>query len=462
MNILAGLYRPDRGEVFVRGHLRRIESPRHASDLGIQMVHQHFMLGLPYTVAENLVLGREPRRAGWLFDRRRAIELTRDLSQRYGLEVDPEQRVESLSVGQRQRVEILKALYRQADILILDEPTAVLTPPEIADLFRVVERLKAADKAVIFITHKLREVLAVADRVTVLRGGRVIATRPVAETGEPELVAMMVGQTLEAAPATPPGAQGPPVLAIRGLRVGDPHRNTTLLDIDSLQVAAGELVGIAGVEGNGQTELVETLTGLRPPAAGQILCGGLDLAGLSPRRIREHGVACIHEDRQATSLVGEFTLRENLVLGGHYEATLRQGPVMNKNALDRRADALLRAFDVQPPQPDLQARYLSGGNQQKLVAARELSREGVRLLIAAQPSRGLDVGATAFIHGKLRDMRNRGAAVLLFSADLDEVKALSDRIAVMYRGRVVATRARSAFTDAELGNFMLRGSPETA
>jgi simple sugar transport system ATP-binding protein len=462
MNILAGLYHPDAGEIYVHGRLCQIASPRHASDLGIQMVHQHFMLGLPYTVAENLVLGREPRRAGLLFDRRRAETIVRELSQRYNLAVEAGARIEHLSVGERQRVEILKALYRRAEILILDEPTAVLTPLEIQDLFRVIERLRADGKAILFITHKLREVMAGADRVTVLRTGRVIASRAVGDTSERELIELMVGQGVEQEKPARRNAAGPSVLAIHNLTAVEPRRRLEVLSVERLEVQAGEIVGVAGVEGNGQSELVETLTGLRRPSGGRMLCDGADLAGLPPRRIRERGVACIHEDRQSTGLIAEFSLRDNLVLGSHYQRAFQRGLILNSRKIRATAEALLTAYDVQPPQAEMQARYLSGGNQQKLVAARELSRGGVRLLIASQPSRGLDIGATAFIHRKLREARDGGAAVLLFSADLDEVKLLSDRIAVMYRGRVVADRPAGGYTDAELGAFMLRGSLEAA
>jgi len=460
MNILYGLYRPDAGSIHVNGRRVEINSPRDAAALGIQMVHQHFMLGLPFSVAENLVLGLEPLEAGFLLDRRKAEAVVRALSKQYGLDVDPRARVESLSVGVRQRVEILKALYRGAQILILDEPTTVLAPLEIAALFKVMRRLKAEGKTVIFITHKLREVMAVADQVTVLRHGRVIGTRLIDEVDEDILVEMAVGRLVEADSSSASTTRGEIVLRVQGLHAVDPHRGVEVLCGINLEVRAGEILGIAGIEGNGQSELVEVLTGLRPAAGGSICLDGTELVGRPPRWIMEHGLVCIHEDRQSRGLVGDFTVSENLVLGEQCHPHFRRGPILDAKAVLDRAQQLVRDFDIRPPRPDMQAKYLSGGNQQKLVTARELSTERVRLLVASQPCHGLDVPTTIFIHRKLREKRDAGTAVLLLSADLDEVKLLSDHIAVIHQGKIVATGPTGTFSDAELGALMLRGQPE--
>jgi ABC-type uncharacterized transport system ATPase subunit len=460
MNMLYGLYKPDAGSISVYGQPVSIDSPREASALGIQMVHQHFMLGLPFTVAENLVIGYEPTQGGVLLDLRKARDAVRTLSDRYGLNVDPDTRIRSLSVGLRQRVEILKALYREARILILDEPTAVLSPLEIAELFAIMRRLKSEDKTVLFITHKLHEVMSIADRVTALRHGRLVGTHDVDEVTEEQLVQMMVGRLIE--PETPDAVTGGghPVLQINELSASDPLRGVEVLHNLNLEAKAGEILGIAGVEGNGQSELVEVLIGLRPIGSGRVVLDGKIINGLSPRRIMECGVACIHEDRQSRGLIGDFTISENLILGEQYRAPYRKGVTLESDTIATHAQKLIESFDIRPRDPDILAKYLSGGNQQKLVAARELSNRHMRLLIASQPTRGLDVGATRFIHRQLRIMRERGAAVLLISADLDEVKLLSDRIAIIYKGEIVATGARGTFTDTELGVLMMRGRHE--
>ena len=461
MNILYGLYRPDAGSITVYGQPAQIHSPREATALGIQMVHQHFMLGMPFSVAENLVIGHEPRKVAGLLDRKQAEETARSLSRRYGLDVDPKSRVESLPVGVRQRVEILKALYRAARILILDEPTAVLTPPEIVELFEIMRRLKTEQKTVIFITHKLREVMSVADRVTVLRHGRLVGTHPIAQVSEEMLVEMMVGRLVEAEASGEAAIGGKTVLQVRGLRAPGHQPGVEALRGVDLDILEGEILGIAGVEGNGQTELVEALVGLRPATAGEIRLDDVSINGRSPRKILERGLVCIHEDRQARGVIGEFTVEENLILGEHYQPPLKRTLFLDREAIQGRTRTLIRDFDIRPPRPDMKAKYLSGGNQQKLVVAREVSARRLRLLIASQPTRGLDVGATQFIHRKLRELRDAGVALLLVSADLDEVKLLSSRIAVMYRGEIIADRAGGAYRDAELGALMLRGRQTT-
>jgi len=461
MNILYGLYKPDLGSITVYGRPVEIKSPRDAASLGIQMVHQHFMLGLPFTVAENLVIGLEPRQAGLLLDRRRAESVVESLAARYGLNVNPRARIDSLSVGVRQRVEILKALYREAEILILDEPTAVLTPLETEELFDIMRRLRAEQKTVIFITHKLHEVMRVADRVTVLRNGRLVGTRDIEQVDEEQLVEMMVGRLIEAEEIGDATAGQEVVLQLRDLRAVDALRGIEVLRGVNLDVRAGEITGIAGVEGNGQSELVEVLIGLRPASGGSACLDSVELLGSSPRAIMARGLACIHEDRHEKGLVGDFTVTENLILGKHHLSPFRRGFMLDLAAAHEHALEMVRSFDIRPPLPDREAKYLSGGNQQKLVTARELDVKSMRVLIASQPTRGLDVSATRFLHQQLRAVRDQGVAVLLISADLDEVKLLSNHIAVMYKGQIAASGPRDTFSDAELGALMMRGSPET-
>lgn len=460
MNILYGLYRPDSGSISVYGQPVSIDSPREASALGIQMVHQHFMLGHPFTVAENLIIGCEPTKGGVLLDIAAARDAVRMLSDRYGMNVDPDTRVRSLPVGIQQRVEILKALYRDAKILILDEPTAVLSPLEVDELFVIMRRLRSENKTVLFITHKLREVMSVADRVTVLRQGKLVGTHDIGQMTEEQLVQMMVGRRVEPETSDAATEGGKPVLQIEGICARDPLRGIEVLHHLNLEVRAGEILGIAGVEGNGQCELVEALIGLSPIDEGRIRLEGNPINGLSPRRIMECGVACIHEDRQSRGLVGDFTISENLILGEQYRPPFEKGGLLERDTIAKHAEELVQSFDIRPTDPGILAKYLSGGNQQKLVAARELSSPEMRLLIVSQPTRGLDVGATHFIHEQLRKMRDRGVAVLLISADLDEVKLLSDRIAVIYNGEIVATDMRGALTDTEMGTLMMRGRPE--
>jgi simple sugar transport system ATP-binding protein len=418
------------------------------------MVHQHFMLVPPLTVAENVVLGEETTR-GPLLDRAGAEQRVRELSERYGLAVDPRARVADLSVGVQQRVEILKALYRGADILILDEPTAVLTPQEADELLAIMRELAAQGKAIIFITHKLREVLAVADRITVLRGGRVVGrTRP-SEATQQSLAAMMVGRPVLLRVEKGPPRPGEVVLRVDGLRVRADRHNVAV-DGLTLAVRAGEILGLAGVEGNGQAELVEALTGLRSVEAGSVRVGERDLTNCSARRFVEAGVSHIPADRQKYGLVLTQPVSENLVLSGYYRPPYARGIRRNFRAIWRHAVQLVRAFDIRTPSPATPAGALSGGNQQKTVAAREFSRP-LTLLVAAQPTRGLDVGSMEFIHRKIVEARDQGAAVLLVSAELDEILSLADRVAVIYHGRIVGEMA-AAEAEAETIGLMMAGA----
>ncbi|KYF67341.1 heme ABC transporter ATP-binding protein, partial [Sorangium cellulosum] len=463
MNVLYGLVRPDEGELRRSGRPVVLRSPSDAIALGIGMVHQHFMLIPVFTVAENIVLGAEPARRGGVIDRRRASDEVRALSTRHGLGVDPDARVEDLPVGVQQRVEIIKALYRKAEILILDEPTAVLTPQEADDLFRVLRGLTAQGVSVLFITHKLREVLAVADRVTVMRAGRVVGAAVPAETDERGLAATMVGREVALqvtkAPASPPASPGAVVLEVERLGVagrrgagGDAVREV------SFSVRAGEILGIAGVQGNGQTELVEAITGLTAARGGRVLLRGRDVTGALPRALIERGVSHVPEDRQRHGLVLSYSIADNLALCTYHKAPFSSRGVLRDDAREENARRLVKSFDIRAPGPETPVSALSGGNQQKVILARELSRP-VELLVASQPTRGVDVGSIEHIHREIVAARDAGAAVLLVSAELDEVLSLSDRIAVMYRGGIVATRDAGAVSRTELGMLMAGALP---
>jgi simple sugar transport system ATP-binding protein len=451
MNILYGLYTQDEGEIMINGQKVEINEPNDAIAHGIGMVHQHFQLVAPLTVTENMMLGSEVTNGPFL-DRRKAARQIRALSEQYGLYVEPDAVVGTLPVGVQQRVEILKMLYRQADILILDEPTAVLTPQEADELFVVMKSLVAQGKSIIFITHKLKEVLAVADRVTVLRGGRVVGTTTPAESGELQLAAMMVGRDVTLTVEKEAAKPGDVVLQIQGLRALDDRFQEALNDV-SFDVRAGEILGVAGVQGNGQTELVEVITGLRHATGGRVTILGKDVTNKSPRAITEAGTAHIPEDRQQDGLVLTFPILDNLVLNTYYLRPFARGVLVDETAIVAHAAKLVETFDVRTPSIFLPTGHLSGGNQQKVIVARELSRP-VRLLIAAQPTRGLDVGSIEFIHSEIVQMRDQGAAVLMVSAELDEIMALSDRIAVMFEGRVVAILDRAAATREGLGLLM--------
>lgn len=436
MNVIYGLYRPTQGEIRVRGQPLRARSPRDAIAAGIGMVHQHFQLIPAMSVLENVILGQETVKAGQLDVNQAAQAVTR-LAQRYNLEIQPQRVVASLPVGMRQRVEIIKALYRNADILILDEPTAVLTPQETEGLFAVMRRLAAQGTSVIFITHKLREVMTVADRILILRQGRVAgATRPRATT-ETQLAAVMVGRAIAPAVSkTPRPAARQAVLTLRNVRVLNAAGAPAVQDV-SLEVAAGEIVGLAGVQGNGQSELIEAVAGLRHPQAGRMTLDGWDITRASPRQIAQRG-ACGHvpEDRHAFGMVENFSVSENLILNQYGRAPFSRLGVLRANVVKRHAAAAAARFDIRLANVDQPAGHLSGGNQQKTVVAREF-RPDLKLLVAAQPTRGIDVGAIEFIHNQIVQQRNRGAAVLLASYELDEIMALSDRIAVMFQGRII-------------------------
>ena len=452
MNILYGFCRPDAGEIIVGGETVRLQGPRDAMRYGIGMVHQHFMLASAMTVTENIMLGQEIA-CGPLLRRKRVAQRIRDLSRQYHLEVDPDALVEELSVGMRQRVEILKTLYRRADILILDEPTAVLTPAESDEVFSIVSALAQQGAAVILITHKLREVWQAAHRMTVMRGGHVVGVATPAETTEAEAAALMVGrETPQTAALSRRAPSQEVVLHVKHIRALD-DRSALAVDDVSLTVHAGEIVGVAGVQGNGQTELVEVLTGLRVAQSGDIAVGGTDVTRASPRRIAKLGVAHIPEDRHRLGMVDRYSIADNLVLNAYDQPPFARGFQRRARAIADHAVDVMQRFDIRAPGPFTPAGSLSGGNQQKMVAARELSRP-LRLLIAAQPTRGLDVGAAAFLHQQIIAQRNAGCAVLLVSAELDEILALADRIAVMYRGQLLATMEAHAASRDLLGRLM--------
>jgi len=452
MNVVYGMLTPEEGEIVVDGSPTTIQSPRDAMDKGIGMVFQHFMLIPVMTVAENLVLGNEGAAKGGLLDIAGAKQRTRELSERYGLRVDPDARVSDISVGQQQRVEILRALDRGARILVLDEPTAVLTAQETAELTEVLRGLRDQGTSVVFITHKLNEVLEVADRVTVLRRGKTVGTVDTAGADEASLARMMVGRDVVLRVEKEPAKPGEPLLEVEDLRVID-DRGLPAVDGVTLQARAGEIVAVAGIDGNGQSELIDAICGLRHVASGHVRLRGKDITNCTPRAAREAGVGHIAEDRHHRGLVLDFSLAENLALNDYRTGT-KMGLLNPRRMLDG-AQRLLREFDVRGGEPNTPARSLSGGNQQKVVIAREVSGNP-DALIAAQPTRGLDVGAIEFVHRRLLAERDQGRAILLFSLELDEVRALADRILVIYEGRIVGELPPSA-TNEEMGLLMTGG-----
>jgi ABC-type uncharacterized transport system ATPase subunit len=452
MNILYGLYTPDEGQIIIRGKKVDIHDPNDAIRQGIGMVHQHFMLVPVFTVTENVMLGVESVIGGQFLDRNAAAARIREISSRFGLEVDPDALIENLPVGIQQRVEIIKLLYREADVLILDEPTAVLTPQEVEDLFKIVHSLVEQGKSVIFITHKLKEVLSIADRITVLRAGKVVGSALPQETTEAELAKMMVGREVILQVNKEPAQPQEAVLDVRDIQVMD-DRGTVAVDGVSLQVRAGEVLGIAGVQGNGQTELVEALTGLRGIESGTVTIAGQDTTRATPRRITELGTAHVPEDRQRDGLVLSFPVEDNMVMNTYYVPPFAKGIVLQQEAIAQAAKERVDLFDVRTPSTYVPASNLSGGNQQKVIVAREFSRP-IKLLIASQPTRGLDVGSIEYIHSRIVEKREAGCAVLLVSPELDEVISLSDRIAVMYKGQIVATMAAEEATKERLGLLM--------
>jgi general nucleoside transport system ATP-binding protein len=463
MNVLYGLYQPDDGEILIDDQPVRIRSPKDAIGAGIGMVHQHFMLVPVFTVAENVTLGAEPvRRIGLklgsrqvsvpslgLLDRRRARAAVRELSERFGLRVDPDAYVEDLPVGVQQRVEIIKALLRDASVLVLDEPTAVLTPGETEDLFHIMRQLRESGRSIIFISHKLREVQAIADNITVIRRGKVVAERP-PSTSDAELAALMVGRSVQLRVSKETARPVAVVLDVKDLTVPAEHGGLAV-DSVSFEVRGGEILGIAGVQGNGQTELCEALMGLRP-ATGSVVLDGADISGASTHERLRAGVGYIPEDRQEDGLVGAFPVADNLILDVYDRPPYARRLAMDADAIRKSALHLVEEYDVRTSSVMTRAGTLSGGNQQKVVVARELSRPN-KLLLASQPTRGLDVGSIEFVHSEIVKQRDQGVAVVIISSELDEIYALSDRIAVMYEGKIVGVRAPDV-PEHELGLLM--------
>ncbi|MFA9557542.1 ABC transporter ATP-binding protein [Evansella sp. AB-rgal1] len=457
MNVLFGLYQPERGEIKVRGESVKITDPNAANDLGIGMVHQHFMLIDKFTVTENIILGLEPKK-GASIDINTAEKDVAEISKRYGLRVDPKAKVENISVGMQQRVEILKTLYRGADILIFDEPTAVLTPQEINELMEIMKKLINEGKSIILITHKLKEIMASCDRCTVIRRGKGIGTVDVSQTNPNELAAMMVGRDVSFSVEKEDPSPTDVVLKVDDLVVTN-SRNVASVNKLNLEVRAGEIVGIAGVEGNGQSELIEAITGLRKADSGSISISGKEITNLPPRKVTESGVGHIPEDRHKYGLVLDFTIGENILLQTYYQKPYTKNSVLNYPLMYKKAKQLIEEYDVRTPNEKTLARSLSGGNQQKAIIAREVDRSP-DLLIAAQPTRGLDVGAIEFIHRKLIEERDNGKAVLLISLELDEVLNVSDRIAVIYEGQIIDIVDPKTTSEQELGLLMAGGKRE--
>ena len=456
MSILYGLYRLDEGQIFINGKEVKIDSPSTAIKLGIGMVHQHFMLVPSLTVAENIVLGREPTKGKLLLDMKQIMNEVTDFCERFNLEVDLKTPAYTLSVGAQQRVEILKTLYRGADILVLDEPTSVLTPQEAEGLFKAMRALKEQGKTVIFISHKLREVLAICDRITVLRRGKVVGTVQACETNLDELAKMMVGRQVVSTFKKKQVENKEVVLKIEDLKAINDRGLPALKEV-TFDVFSFEILGVAGVEGNGQTELAETLTGLRKPAGGKVLLGNVDITRASPAERIGLGISNVPEDRQTRGLILDFSVRENLILGSQNKPEFTTGHVRLdfKKASDY-TEKLVKDFSIKTPTQDTLVRSMSGGTQQKVIVAREFSRKP-KLIVASQPTRGLDVGATEYVRKKLVEMRDQGCAILLISADLDEICALSDRIVVIYEGKIVATKCPGETSEQELGLLMTGG-----
>ncbi|MBU4215146.1 MAG: ABC transporter ATP-binding protein [Actinobacteria bacterium] len=454
MNVLYGLYDADEGEILINGTPVRFGGPGDAMAAGIGMVHQHFMLVPVFTVAENVVLGNEPVRPGGLINLAEARRRVKEISDRFGFDVDPDAMVEDLSVGAQQRVEIIKALSRRAEVVILDEPTAVLTPQETDELIAIMRQLKDAGTSIVFITHKLREVRAVADRITVIRRGKVVGSAD-PSASQTELASLMVGRAVDLGVHKAPAQPGEATFSVEGLTVLDPN-GVTVLDDVTFQVARGEILAVAGVQGNGQTELTEVITGLRHAAAGTVVLDGESLEGRSVREVLAAGVGFVPEDRSTDGLVASFSIAENLVLDQYDRSPYARLGVLRPGVIRENAERRVVEFDVRAGSVEDHASTLSGGNQQKVVLARELSRP-LRLLVASQPTRGLDVGSIEFVHTRIVAERDHGTPVILVSTELDEVVALADRILVMYRGRVVGIVP--AGTDRDVLGLMMAGVP---
>lgn len=455
MNILYGLYQQEKGDIYINGNIAKINTPNDAIKLGIGMVHQHFMLVSNFTVAENIVLGTEPKK-GIKLDMAKAIEEVKKVSEKYGFKINPNDVIEDITVGQQQKVEIIKALYRGAEILILDEPTAVLTPQEIEELGVIIDNLKEQGKSVILITHKLKEVMRMSDRVTIIRRGKITGTVNTKETNIDELAELMVGRKVNLTVDKAEAKVGEEIFRVENLNVND-YRNIPVVKNLNLTVRAGEIVGVAGVDGNGQSEFIEAITGLRKAISGNVSIKGKQIFNKNSREVMEAGVAHVPEDRHKRGLILRYSLVENSVLGLHKEAPFSKGIVMDYSKIRKHCNELIEEFDVRTPNEDVMASALSGGNQQKLIVAREISKKP-ELLIVCQPTRGLDVGAIEYIHKRIIQERDSGKAVLLVSLELDEVLSLSDRIAVMYAGKVIDILDRKDATEQKLGVLMAGGS----
>ena len=456
MNVLYGLYKPTSGTIKINGETVEMTNPNIAIKAGLGMVHQHFMLIETFTVVENIILGMEVTKHGIILDKNKASKDIQALSDQYGLKVDPHAKVADISVGMQQRVEILKALYRGAEILILDEPTAVLTPQEIDELTEIVKKLSEEGKTIILITHKLKEIKDMADRCTIIRRGKYIDTVNISEVSERDLAAKMVGRDVNFKVNKLDQEPGETILSVNDLIVKD-IRGLDKVKGFTLDVKKGEVFGIAGIDGNGQSELIEALTGLRKIESGTVSLNGKDVTNKTPNDIQEHGMYNIPEDRQRRGLVLDFTVAENLILENYDKDQFSKGAILKHKEIDRHAEELSEKFDIRPRNINAKAGELSGGNQQKVIIAREITNDP-DLLIAAQPTRGLDVGAIEYVHEYLIEQRNEGKAVLLISFELDEILSLSDRIGVIYDGKIVKIMEAEDTNDRELGYLMAGGS----
>lgn len=455
MNILYGLYEPEKGEIYVNGEKVKIKNPSDAIKLGIGMVHQHFMLVNNFTVAQNIILGSEPTK-GLAINEKEAKKKVQELADKYGFNVKPDDLIEDITVGQQQKVEILKALYRGAEILILDEPTAVLTPQEIEELAGIFKNLTQQGKSIILITHKLKEIMNMSDRVTIVRRGKLIDVVNTGDTNIDELAEMMVGRKVSLKVDKNEAEVGETFVKIENLKALD-HRRIEILKGINLDIKKGEILGIAGVDGNGQSELIEILTGLRKSSSGKIMIGDKEITTLSSAEINKLNIGHVPEDRHKRGLVLKFSLVENSILGRQKDKEFRKGALLNYKAIRSHCNKLIKEFDVRTPNEDVFAGSLSGGNQQKLIVAREISKNP-DFIIVAQPTRGLDVGAIEYIHRRLIEERDKGRAVLLVSSELDEVMNLSDRIAVIYDGKIMDILDAKNVTEMELGILMAGGS----
>lgn len=455
MNVLCGLYKPTSGQIFLNGKEISFSSPKHAIDMGIGMVHQHFMLIQPFTVTDNIILGVEPVK-GMVVDKKTARDKVLELSERYNMKIDPDAKIEDISVGMQQRVEILKVLYRGADVLILDEPTASLTPQEIEGLMEIIENLTADGKSILLITHKLKEITASSDNCTIIRQGKYIDTVKVSEVNENDLAAMMVGRDVNFKVDKKEQKAGETVLEVKNIHAKD-YRGVEILNGLNLSVRRGEIVGLAGVDGNGQTELVEILTGLRKAESGEVTVLGKNLFNATPKQTFENGISSIPADRQKHGLVLEFSNEDNMILQHFEEEPYSHKGILNRKAIREHATELMEKFDVRPRGTEgAPSGNLSGGNQQKVIIAREVTNDK-ELLIAVNPTRGLDVGAIEFVHKYLVEQRNKNRAVLLVSFELDEIMSLSDRIEVIFDGQITGSVPGKDADEKELGYLMAGG-----